>query len=337
LSVRIFSGIQPTGSKHLGNYIGAIRHYVEGQDRGDPAIYCIVDLHSITVPFDPAELRRNTHDTAAMLLAAGLDPDRCILFRQSDVAEHTELSWLLSAVTSWGDLNRMHQWKEKRELLERRPGAFISAGLFTYPVLMAADVLAYQAHEVPVGEDQRQHVELMREVARRFNERFGETFVVPEERIPEVGGRIMDLQEPTTKMSTTGGSESGTVFILDEPQTLRKKVMSAVTDTGTEIVRGEDKPGITNLIEIMAVVRGVAPEQIEGEFDGSGYGDFKAAVAESVNELLAPVRERYAELRLDEAVLERTLAEGAAKAREISSRTLADVRERMGVGRSRTT
>jgi tryptophanyl-tRNA synthetase len=332
--MRIFSGIQPTGNKHLGNYIGAIRQYVEGQDRGDPAIYCIVDLHSITVPFDPAELRRNTHDTAAILLAAGLDPGRCILFRQSDVVEHTELTWLLSAVTAWGDLNRMHQWKEKRELLERGAGGFVSAGLFFYPVLQAADVLAYRAHEVPVGEDQRQHVELMREIARRFNERFGEALVVPEHRIPEVGGRIMDLQEPARKMSTTFGTEAGTVLVLDEPETVRKKLMSAVTDSGTEILRREDKAGIANLIEILAVVRGVDPAEIEREFDGSGYGDFKAAVAESVIELLAPVRERYAERRPDEAGLERTLAEGAEKAREIASGTLADVRERMGVGRS---
>jgi tryptophanyl-tRNA synthetase len=332
--VRIFSGIQPTGGKHLGNYIGAIRQYVDGQDRGDPAIYCIVDLHSITVPFDPAELRRNTHDTTAMLLAAGLDPSRCILFRQSDVAEHTELTWLLAAVTAWGDLNRMHQWKEKRELLERGTGSFVSAGLFFYPVLQAADVLAYRAHEVPVGEDQRQHVELMREVARRFNERFGETLVVPEHRIPEVGGRIMDLQEPSQKMSTTGGTEAGTVLVLDDPEVLRKKVGSAVTDSGHEVVRAEEKPGISNLIEIAAVARGVAPEEIEREFDGSGYGDFKAAVAELVIELLTPVRERYAELRPDEAGLERALAQGAEKAREIASATLADVRERMGVGRS---
>ena len=204
-AVRIFSGIQPTGRKHLGNYIGAIRQYVEGQDRGDPAIFCIVDLHAITVPYDPGELRERLYDTTALLLAAGLDPDRCILFRQSDVREHTELCWLLAAMTAHGDLNRMTQFKEKsaaqREL--------VSAGLFFYPVLQAADVLAYRADEVPVGEDQRQHVELMREIARRFNERFGETLVVPEHRIPEVGARIMDLQDPERKMSTTGGERGG--------------------------------------------------------------------------------------------------------------------------------
>jgi tryptophanyl-tRNA synthetase len=329
--VRIFSGIQPTGRKHLGNYIGAIRQYVDGQDRGE-AIYCIVDLHAITIDYDPAELRERLYDTTAILLAAGLDPERCILFRQADVHEHTELTWLLSAVTSWGDLNRMHQWKEKRELLERRPGAFLSSGLFFYPVLQAADVLAYRADEVPVGDDQRQHIELMREVARRFNERFGEILVEPEHRIPELGARIMDLQRPDSKMATTGGSEQGTVLVLDPPDMLRKKIRSAVTDSGTEVRRGPDKEGIANLIEILSVVRGAAPEAIEREFDGSGYGDFKSSVADAVVEYLAPVRERYAELRPDQDALERTLAAGADKARAIASGTVADVREAMRVG-----
>jgi tryptophanyl-tRNA synthetase len=330
-STRIFSGIQPTGRKHLGNYIGAIRQYVEGQDRGE-AIYCIVDLHAITVPYDPSELREFLYDTTAILLAAGLDPERCILFRQSDVHEHTELTWLLGGVTSWGDLNRMHQWKEKREELEKRPGAFVSSGIFNYPVLQAADVLAYRATEVPVGDDQRQHIELMREIARRFNERFGETLVVPEHRIPEIGARIMDLQDPLRKMSTTGATEAGTVYVLDEPDAIRGKFGSAVTDSGREVVRGDEKPGITNLIEISSVARGEAPEAIESEFEGAGYGDFKQAVAESVVELLAPVRDRYAELRPDTAALEQTLEAGAEKARAIASQTLADVRERMGVG-----
>jgi tryptophanyl-tRNA synthetase len=328
--MRIFSGIQPTGGKHLGNYIGAIRQYVEGQDRGE-AIYCIVDLHATTVPFDPAELHRSTYDTAAILLAAGLDPDRCIFFRQADVVEHTELCWLLCSVTAWGDLNRMHQWKEKRELLERQRGAFVPAGIFFYPVLQAADVLAYRANEVPVGEDQKQHIELMREIARRFNERFGETLVVPEHRIPEVGARIMDLQRPEAKMTTTGGTEGGTVRVLDEPEAARKKVMSAVTDSGSEVRRADDKPGITNLIDILAVIRGADPAEIEREFDGSGYGDFKAAVADAVVDYLAPVRERYAELRADEAGLRRTLESGAEKARAIAAATLADVREAMGI------
>jgi tryptophanyl-tRNA synthetase len=329
--VRIFSGIQPTGRKHLGNYIGAIRQYVEGQDRGE-AIYCIVDLHAITVEFDPAQLRERLYDTTAILIAAGLDPDRCILFRQSDVREHTELAWLLGAMTAWGDLNRMHQWKDKREMLESRQGAFISAGLFTYPVLQAADVLAYRADEVPVGDDQRQHIELMREIARRFNERFGETLVIPEHRIPALGARIMDLQQPEAKMTTTGGTEAGTVLVLDEPDVVRRKVKSAVTDSGSEIRRAGEKPGISNLVDILAVVRGADPAEIEAEFAGSGYGDFKDAVAEAVVEYLAPVRERYGELRGDEAALERRLAAGAEKARVIAVDTLADVRERMGIG-----
>jgi tryptophanyl-tRNA synthetase len=331
--VRIFSGIQPTGRKHLGNYIGAIRQYVEGQDRGE-AIYCIVDLHAITVPYDPAELRDYLYDTTAILLAAGLDPERCILFRQSDVHEHTELTWLLGSVTAWGDLNRMPQWMEKRAQLESRTGAFISAGLFNYPVLQAADVLAYRANEVPVGDDQRQHIELMRDVARRFNERFGETLVVPEGRFPEVGARIMDLQDPSTRMSTTASSEQGAIYILDEADAIRRKFGSAVTDSGREIARSDskEKAGITNLIEITSAARGVAPEEVESEFVGSGYGDFKAAAAESVVELLAPVRKRYAELRPDTAMLEQTLATGAEKARSIGSSTVAEVRQRMGIG-----
>src|SRR5689334_16573843 len=324
----IFSGIQPTGRKHLGNYIGAIRQYVEGQDRGDPAIFCIVDLHAISVAYDPVELRERTYDTAAILLAAGLDPERCVFFRQSDVRAHAELTWLLSAVTAHGDLNRMHQFKDK----SARQKELVSAALFFYPVLMAADVLAYRATEVPVGDDQRQHVELMREIARRFNERFGETLVVPEMLIPEVGARIMDLQEPERKMSTTGGTPQGTVLVLDEPDVVRKKFGSAVTDSGREVVRAPEKPGITNLIDILAVARGSDQAAVEGEFEGAGYGDFKKAVAEAVVEYLAPVRDRYAELRPDESELERVFAAGAEKARALAAPVLADVRERMGFG-----
>ncbi|HWM07978.1 MAG TPA: tryptophan--tRNA ligase [Solirubrobacteraceae bacterium] len=324
----IFSGIQPTGSKHLGNYIGAILQYVAGQDRADPAIYCIVDMHAVTVPYDPGELRRRTYDTTAILIAAGLDPDRCILFRQGDVMEHTELCWLLSAVTPLGELNRMHQFRDKsaaqREL--------VAAGLLFYPVLQSADVLAYRAHEVPVGEDQREHLELMRRTAERFNSRFGDLLVVPEHRIPEVGSRVRDLQEPERKMSTTGGSEQGTVYVLDEPDAIRRKFKRAVADSGREVVRHEDKPGISNMIEILAVARGTAPDDIERDFDGSGYGDFKTAVADAVVDWLAPVRERYHELRADEAELERILAGGADKARAIAAGTVADVRDAMGVG-----
>ncbi len=226
----------------------------------------------------------------------------------------------------------MHQWKAKRELLESTQGAFVSAGLFTYPVLQAADVLAYKANEVPVGDDQRQHVELMREIARRFNERFGETLVIPAHRIPEVGARIMDLQAPDAKMSTTGGTEAGTLLVLDEPEVVRKKLMSAVTDSGSEVRRAPEKPGVTNLIDILSVIRGGDPGEVEDEFAGSGYGDFKGAVADAVVDYLSPVRERYGELRADQAELERMLAGGAEKARAIASQTLAQVRERMGIG-----
>ncbi len=331
--MRIFSGIQPTGRKHLGNYIGAIRQYVAGQDRvaDGEAIYCIVDLHALSVPYEPAELRERLYDTTAILIAAGLDPERCILFRQSDVAEHTELTWLLSAVTAHGDLNRMHQFKDK----SAKQRELVSAALFFYPVLMAADVLAYKADDVPVGDDQRQHVELMREIARRFNERFAPDspiLVEPDARIPEVGGRVMDLQDPTMKMSTTGGSEQGTILVLDQEKALRKKVMSAVTDSGSEVARGEGKEGVGNLIEILSVIRGVEPDAIEGEFEGSGYGDFKREVADAVVAYLAPVRERYTELRADEVELERILGAGAEKARAIASATLAEVRAAMGVG-----
>jgi tryptophanyl-tRNA synthetase len=325
----IFSGIQPTGRKHLGNYIGAITQYVAGQERGEPAIYCIVDLHATTVSYDPAELRERVHDTTAILIAAGLDPERCILFRQGDVQEHTELSWLLSSVTPVGELDRMHQFREKSAAQRE----MASSGLLFYPVLMAADVLAYRAHEVPVGEDQREHVELMRRAARRFNARFGDVLVVPEHRIPEVGARVRDLQDPARKMSTTGGSEQGTVYVLDEPAAIMRKFKRAVTDSGTEIVRADDKPGVTNLIEILAAVRGVSPETVESDLaDARGYGDLKVAVAEAVTTELAPVQERYRTIRDDAGALEQILAAGADKARAIASGTLADVRRAMGVG-----
>jgi tryptophanyl-tRNA synthetase len=330
--MRIFSGIQPTGRKHLGNYIGAIRQYVAGQDRGE-AIYCIVDLHALTVAYDPRDLRDRLYDTAAILLAAGLDPSRCILFRQSDVKEHTELCWMLANVTAYGELGRMHQFKEK----SAQQKDLVSAGLFFYPVLQAADVLAYHTNEVPVGEDQKQHVELMREIAQRFNARFGQTFVLPEHRIPEVGARIMDLQNPEKKMSTTGATDLGTVYVLDEPKAILRKFKSAVTDSGTDIVRGPQKAGVSNLIDILAAVRGVPPEAIEKEYaEATGYAAFKEAVAEAVTAELAPVRERYEQIRPDQASLEAALGEGAEKARAIASQTVALARERMGVGPPQT-
>ena len=325
--MRIFSGIQPTGRKHLGNYIGAIRGYLDGQERADPAIYCIVDLHATGVAYDAAALPSYVLDTTAMLIAAGLDPQRCILFRQSDVREHTELTWLLCSVTPYGDLQRMTQFKDK----SAREQQLVRTTLFLYPVLMAADILLYRTDEVPVGEDQRQHIELSREIARRFNSTYGEVLVEPAGAIPEVGARIMDLQDPTAKMSTSYGTDAGLIYIDDEPDAIRRKFGRAETDSGREVVRAPDKPGISNLIDILAVTRGVAPEQVERDFDGEGYGTFKQAVAEDVVELLAPVRERYRELRADEAGLERTLAEGADRARAIASPTIGEVHRVMGL------
>jgi tryptophanyl-tRNA synthetase len=327
-TIRIFSGIQPTGAKHIGNYIGAIRQYVAYQEQGD-AFICVVDLHSITVAHDPAELRESTLSVAALLFAAGLDPERSTVFVQSHVPAHPEAAWLLGSVTSFGELRRMTQFKEKSDQHE-----FVSAGLFTYPVLQAADILLYQTDVVPIGEDQRQHVELTRDIAERFNTRFGETFRLPEAVFPEVGARIMDLQEPVNKMSTTGGTPQGTVLVLDEPDVIRKKLRSAVTDSGTEIVRSPEKPGITNLIEIMAVATGDDPEAIESRYDGSGYGTFKQDVGEAVVALLEPVRRRYEELRADDAELQRLIAVGAEKAREASAPTLAAMYERMGFAKN---
>jgi tryptophanyl-tRNA synthetase len=326
--VRIFSGIQPTGRKHVGNYLGAIRGWVEGQDRGDPTIHCIVDLHATSVAYDPAALPGYALDTTAMLIAAGLDPERCILFRQSDVHEHTELCWLLASVTPYGDLQRMHQFKEKSE----RERELLRTSLFLYPVLQAADILLYKTNEVPVGDDQRQHVELAREIARRFNATYGDVFVEPDHVIPEVGARIMDLQDPSAKMSTTYGSEAGLIYVDDEPDAIRRKLKRAQTDSGSEIVRAPDKAGISNLVEMLAVTRHVAPEQVEREFAGQGYGAFKEAVGEALVEMLAPVRERYRDLRADEQGLERTLAIGAERAREIAQDTMCEVRPLVGIG-----
>lgn len=322
--MRIFSGIQPTGDKHLGNFIGGFRQYAATQEQGE-AFFCIVDLHSITVEYDPADLRERTLDLYAMLVATGLDPERSTVFAQSHVTAHAEASWLLSAVTSYGQLGRMTQFKDKADARE-----FVSAGLFTYPVLMAGDILLYQTDVVPIGDDQRQHLELARDIAERFNARFGETFVVPDGVYPDVGARIMDLQEPAKKMSTTGGTQQGTVRLLDEPDVIRKKFRSAVTDSGREIRRGDDKPGITNLIDILAVATGKPPGEIEVEYDGAGYGQFKSDVGDAVAELLAPIRERYLTLRADPAALRELLAAGAAKAAAASAPTLEAMYERMG-------
>jgi len=322
--MRIFSGIQPTGDKHLGNYSGGFRQYAATQEEND-AFFCIVDLHSITVEYEPETLGEQTLDLAAMLFATGLDPELSTVFIQSHVPTHTEAAWLLGSVTSFGELRRMTQFKDKADRQD-----FVSAGLFTYPVLQAADILLYRTDAVPVGEDQRQHIELARDVAARFNERFGETLTLPRMIAPPVGGRIMDLQEPERKMSTTIGTPQGTLRLLDEPDTIRKKFRSAVTDSGSEVRRAPDKPGVTNLIDILSSLTGEPADAIETRYAGSGYGQFKSDVGEAVVEVVAPIQERYAELRADPAELQRLLARGAEKARKTSEPTLEQMFDRMG-------
>jgi tryptophanyl-tRNA synthetase len=325
---RTFSGIQPTGDKHLGNYSGGFRQYAARQDRGDDAFFCIVDLHSISVEHDPEQLRDATLKTGAMLFATGLDPERSTVFVQSHVTAHAEANWLLSSVTSFGELRRMTQFKDKSATQD-----FVSAALFTYPVLQAGDILLYQTDVVPVGDDQRQHIELTRDVGVRFNQRYGETFTLPVVETPPIGGRIMDLQEPGRKMSTTGGTPQGTILIADPPDVIRRKFKSAVTDSGREVRRADEKPGITNLIDIMSVATGEAPEAIEGRYDDEGYGRFKAEVAEAVVAVLEPARLRYEELLADPDELVRLLRRGAEKAEEASAPTLAAMYERMGFTR----
>jgi tryptophanyl-tRNA synthetase len=323
--MRIFSGIRSSGDKTLGNYSGGFRQYVATQEQGD-AFFCVVDLHSITTPFEPEVLRESTLSVVAWLFATGLDPQRSTVFVQSHVQAHAEAAWLLSAVTSFGELRRMTQFKERAEEQE-----FVSSGLFNYPVLMAGDILLYQTDIVPIGDDQRQHLELARNIAERFNGRFGETFKVPEGVFPEEGARIKNLQEPERLMSTTRGAPQGVVRMIDEPDVVRKKFKTAVTDSGTDVRHDpEEKAGVSNLIEIMAVATGTSIGDIESQFNGQGYGQFKEAVAEAVVELLVPIQERYRELRADEAELSRLLAVGAQKAREASAPTLGSMYERMG-------
>ncbi|HUH21114.1 MAG TPA: tryptophan--tRNA ligase [Gaiellaceae bacterium] len=323
--MRIFSGIRASGEKTLGNYSGAYRQFLATQEEAD-AFFCIVDLHSITTPFEPDALHEATLDGAAMLYAVGLDPDRSTIFAQSHVTAHAEAAWLLGAVASFGELRRMTQFKDKAAEQD-----FVSAGLFNYPVLMAGDILLYQADIVPVGDDQRQHVELTRDIAERFNQRFGETFVVPEVSIPEQGARIKNLQEPERLMSTTRGAPQGVVRVLDPPDVVRKKFKTAVTDSGTDVrYAPDDKPGISNLLEIMSVATGDDISKLEARYDGGGYGRFKDEVAEAVVELFTPVRARYEELRADEPQLKTLLARGAEKARESSAPTLERMYERMG-------
>ena len=327
--MRIFSGIQATGDKHLGNLIGGFRQYAATQGRGE-AFFCIVDLHSITVDYDPAEFRERTFDLAAILFATGLDPERSTyVFAQSHVPAHAEAAWLLGSVTSFGQLGRMTQFKDKSDRHE-----FISAGLFTYPVLMAGDILLYQTDIVPIGDDQRQHLELTRDIAQRFNSRFGETFRIPEGVYPDVGARIMDLQEPDRKMSTSIGTPQGTVRLLDEPDVIRSKFKAAVTDSGREVRRAKDKAGITNLIDILTSLTGESPDAIEARYDGSGYGQFKSDVGEVVVEAVKPIQEGYRDLRADPAELQRLLARGAEEARKASEPTLEAMFDRMGFVKS---
>jgi tryptophanyl-tRNA synthetase len=322
--MRIFSGIQATGAKHIGNYSGGFRQYAATQELGE-AFFCVVDLHSITVDYQPRDLHERTLDLVAMLIATGIDPDKSVVFLQSHNPAHAEGAWLLSAVATFGELRRMTQFKDKSDAQST-----VYAGLFTYPVLMAADILLYQTDVVPVGEDQRQHLELSRDVAQRFNARFGDTFRIPQARIPESGARIMDLQEPGRKMSTTNGTPQGTVYMLDPPDVVRKKFRTAVTDSGRDVRRAADKPGISNLIEIMSMASGEPMDAIEERFGDQGYGKFKDAVADSVIELLAPIQARYSELRSDRAELDRILAYGAERARAASAPTLSAMYERMG-------
>jgi tryptophanyl-tRNA synthetase len=323
--MRIFSGIRASGAKTLGNYSGGFRQYAATQEQGD-AFFCIVDLHSITTPFEPDDLREATLSVAALLFATGLDPDRSTVFVQSHVPAHPEAAWLLGSVTSFGELRRMTQFKDRAAEQD-----FVSAGLFNYPVLMAGDILLYQTDLVPIGDDQRQHLELTRDVAERFNQRFGETFTVPRGVYPEVGARIKNLQEPERLMSTTRGAPQGVVRMVDSPDEIRRKFKTAVTDSGTDVRHAPDqKPGISNLLEIMSVATGDPVTDLEARYDGSGYGQFKEDVADAVVELFAPIQRRYDELRSDEAELRSLLARGAEKAREASAPTLEQMYERMG-------
>src|SRR5438093_2391280 len=323
--MRIFSGIRASGAKTLGNYSGGFRQYAATQEQGE-AFFCIVDLHSITTPFEPDELREATLDLAAMLFATGLDPDRSTVFVQSHVASHPEAAWLLGSVTSFGELRRMTQFKDRAAEQD-----FVSAGLFNYPVLMAGDILLYQTDRVPIGDDQRQHLELTRDIAERFNQRFGKTFTIPEGIYPDVGARIKNLQEPERLMSTTRGAPQGVVRMIDTPDEIRRKFKTAVTDSGADVRHAPgEKPGISNLLEIMSVATGDPVPGLEARYDGSGYGQFKEDVAEAVVALLGPIQDRYRELRSDEPELRAMLGRGADKAREASAPTLARMYERMG-------
>jgi tryptophanyl-tRNA synthetase len=321
---RVLSGIQPTGETHLGNYLGAVRNWVADQHEHD-AFFCVVDLHAITIPQEPAELRAKTLAMATMLLAAGLDPEVCTLFVQSHLAEHSQLGWIMECQASVGELQRMVQFKDKAA----KQSGFISAGLLTYPALQAADILLYDADRVPVGDDQRQHLELTRDLAIRFNSRYGETFVVPAHAIPKAGARVMDLQNPTAKMSKSSESPQGTVLVLDPPEVISRKFKRAVTDSGTDIVYDPDtKPGVSNLLSILAAARGGTPEAAAEGI--TSYGQLKTAAADAVIDELRPLQERYAELAADPGEVNRLLAVGAGKARAVAAKTLARAQHALG-------
>jgi tryptophanyl-tRNA synthetase len=321
---RVFSGIQPTGDIHLGNYLGAIRRWVDAQYE-DSAIHCIVDLHALTIPQDPAELRDKTLGVTRILVAAGLDPEVCTLFAQSQVHEHAELGWIMECTAAFGELRRMVQFKDKSDRAD-----FVSAGLFTYPALQAADILLYDTEKVPVGDDQRQHLELARDLAIRFNNRYGDTFVVPEHAIPPVAARVMDLQRPTAKMSKSVDSPQGTVLVLDEPAVIERKFKRAVTDSDDEVrYDPETKPGVANLLSILAAATGSEPETLAGKY--SQYGPLKKDAADAVIELLRPLQQRYAELAADPSAAADILASGASKARTMAATTMTRVRDRLGL------
>jgi tryptophanyl-tRNA synthetase len=332
---RVLSGIKPTGEIHLGNYLGAIRHWVTAQDDAtspDDALYCVVDLHALTIPWDAPTFADTTRRTAMMLLALGLDPARCTLFVQSHVPQHTELTWLLNCIATFGELRRMTQFKDRAAKAGTGGQESLSAGFFDYPVLMAADVLLYDTHLVPVGDDQRQHLELTRDVAIRFNHRFGDTFVVPEAAVVTEGARVMDLQNPTAKMSKSDDSPQGSIPLLDRPSAIAKRIKAAVTDSDTAIRFDPDaKPGVSNLLQILAAATGRAIPDVEGEFAGQGYGTLKAAVADAVVEFVQPVQARYADLERDPAEVARILASGAERARAIAVPVLERVRRAAGL------
>lgn len=322
---RVFSGIQPSGGFTLGNYVGAVRHWGPLQDEYD-CLYSVVNMHAITVRQTPADLRRATYEAAAMLLASGIDPEKSIIFVQSHVPQHAELAWVLACNTMYGELSRMTQFKDK----SRKNADNINSGLFTYPILMAADILLYNAHCVPVGQDQKQHVELCRNVAQRFNSAYSETFIVPEPLIHKQGAKILSLQEPTAKMSKSDPNENAFISMTDAPDVIMRKFKRAVTDSEGTVRRAEDKPGVSNLMTIYSVMTGKTDAEIEKEFEGKGYGDFKAAVGQSVIDVFEPIQENYRRILDDKAQLEKVLAEGAEKAQRLAQRTLAKVYKKVG-------